>query len=84
MRKESLVSLANHQLKTALFWAITQRVVTTPLLPTFQILRLTLCTTSFNIQKLGVLPTMYLCVLRGSHNKERLFLYTALTYGLYN
>jgi len=23
---------------------------------------------------------MYLCVLVGSHNKQRLFLYTALTY----
>jgi len=23
---------------------------------------------------------MHLCVLRGSHNKERVFLYTALTY----
>ena len=37
--------------------------------------------TSFNIQKFCVLPTMRLCVLRGSRNKQRLFLYTALTYG---
>ena len=35
--------------------------------------------TSFNIQKFCVLPTLYLSVLRGSQNKERLFLYTALT-----
>ena len=40
----------------------------------------TLCTASFNIQKFCVLPTVHLCVLRGSQNKERLFLYTALTY----
>ena len=40
----------------------------------------TLCTTSFNVQKLCVLPTMHLCVLRGSQNKQRLFLYTALNY----
>ena len=37
-------------------------------------------TTSFNIQKFCVLPTMHLCILRGSENKQRLFLYTALTY----
>ena len=42
----------------------------------------TLCTTSFNIQKFCVLPTMHLCVLRGSQNKKRLFLFTALTYRL--
>ena len=36
-----------------------------------------MCTTSFNIQKFCVLPTMYLCVLCGSQNKQRLFLYTA-------
>ena len=35
--------------------------------------------TSFNIQKFYVLPhTLYLCVLCGSQNKQRLFLYTAL------
>ena len=39
-----------------------------------------LCTTSFKIQKFCVLPVMHLCILRGSQNKERLFLYTALTY----
>ena len=33
----------------------------------------TLCTTSFNVQKLCVLPTMHLCVLRGSQNKQRFF-----------
>ena len=43
-------------------------------------LRLTLCINSFNIQKFCVLPTMHLCVLRGSQNKQRLFLYTASTY----
>ena len=47
---------------------------------TSQSLRLTLCTTSFNIKKYCVLPTLHLCVLRGSQNKQRLFLYTALTY----
>jgi hypothetical protein len=43
-------------------------------------LRLTLCTTSFHIKKFCVLPTMRLCVLCGSENKQRLFLYTAITY----
>ena len=33
----------------------------------------------FNIQQFYVLPTLYLCVLCGSENKERLFPYTALT-----
>jgi len=34
----------------------------------------------FNIQQFHVLPhTLYLCVLYGSQNKQRLFLYTALT-----
>jgi len=34
----------------------------------------------FNIQQLYVLPhTVYLCVLCGSENKQRLFPYTALT-----
>ena len=47
---------------------------------TFKSLRLTLCTTSFNIQKFCVLPTMHLCVLRGSQNKQTIFLYTAITY----
>ena len=36
--------------------------------------------TSFNIQKFCVLPTMHLCVLRGSQIKPRFFLYTELTY----
>ena len=39
--------------------------------------KLTLCTTNFDIQKFCVLPTMYLCVLRGSQNNQRLFPYTA-------
>jgi len=34
----------------------------------------------FNIQQFYVLPTqLYLCVLCGSENKQRLFPYTALT-----
>ena len=40
----------------------------------------TLCSTSFNIQKFCVLPTVHLCVLHGSQNKQGLFLYTSLTY----
>ena len=36
----------------------------------------------FNINKFCVLPTVHLCVLCGSQNKQRLFLYTALTYRL--
>jgi len=31
------------------------------------------------MQKFYVLPTMHLCVLCGSQNKQRLFLFTALT-----
>jgi hypothetical protein len=34
----------------------------------------------FNIYKFYILPTqLYLCVLSGSQNKQRLFPYTALT-----
>jgi hypothetical protein len=33
----------------------------------------------FNIQQFYILLTLYLCVLCGSENKQRLFLYTALT-----
>jgi len=33
----------------------------------------------FNIQQFSVLPTMHLCVLCGSQNKQRLFPYTTLT-----
>jgi len=33
----------------------------------------------FNIQQLYVLPTLYLCVLCGSENKQPLFPYTTLT-----
>jgi len=32
------------------------------------------------IQKFCVLPTMHLCFLRGTQNKQRLFLFTVLTY----
>jgi len=40
----------------------------------------TICTTTFNIQQSHVLPTqLYLCVLCGSQNKQRLFPYTTLT-----
>jgi len=39
----------------------------------------------FNIQKFYVLPhTVYLCVLCGSENKQRLFHCTALTDWFYN
>jgi hypothetical protein len=38
-----------------------------------------LCTTKFNTHKFYVLPTLYLCVLCGSQNKQQLFPYTALT-----
>ena len=44
----------------------------------------TICTTSFNINKFCVLPKMHLFDLRGSQNKQRLFLYTILTYRLWN
>jgi len=40
----------------------------------------TIRTTSFNINTFYVLPTQCIfCVLYGSENKQRLFLYTALT-----
>jgi hypothetical protein len=39
----------------------------------------TICTFMFNIEQFCVLPTLYLCVLCGSQNKQRLFRYTALT-----
>ena len=40
----------------------------------------TIRTTMFNTHKFYVLPTqLYLCVLCGSENKQRLFPYTALT-----
>jgi len=46
----------------------------------------TICTASghymyrqFNTQQFYVLPTVYLCVLCESQNKQRLFPYTALT-----
>ena len=40
----------------------------------------TICTARFNVQQFYVLPhTLYLCVLCGSENKQRLFPYTALT-----
>jgi len=47
---------------------------------TFQSLRFILRKTSCNIQKFCALSTVHLCVLCGSQNKQRLFLYTALTY----
>ena len=40
---------------------------------------ITLYTSGVNIKKVCVLPTLYLCVLCGSENKQRLFPYTALT-----
>jgi len=38
----------------------------------------------FNIQQFYVLHTVYLCVLCGSQNKQRLFPYTTLTDCFYN
>jgi hypothetical protein len=48
----------------------------------FQTLRLTLCTASLKILQFYVLPAMHLCVLCGSENRQRLFLYKALTLSL--
>ena len=42
--------------------------------------RLTVCTTSCNIQKFCVLSTMHLYVLCGSQNKQRLFLSSSLVF----
>jgi hypothetical protein len=36
----------------------------------------TICTTRFNVQQYHVRPTVYLCVLCGSENKQRFFHYT--------
>ena len=38
----------------------------------------------FNIQQLYVLPTLYLCVLYLSENKQRLVPLTANVFGFYN
>jgi hypothetical protein len=38
----------------------------------------------FNIQQLYILPTLYLCVLYLSENKQRLFHYTAQTDWFWN
>jgi hypothetical protein len=40
---------------------------------TLQSLVVSICTTRFNTLKLCILPTLYLCVPYGSHNKQRLF-----------
>ena len=53
--------------------SVTLKKTNCPALSTFQSLRLTLCTASFNIQKFCVLLTMHLRVLRGSQNKQRFF-----------
>jgi hypothetical protein len=45
---------------------------------TFQSLAITLRTTGFNIKKFYVVPTLRLCVLYGSHNKQRLLPYKTL------
>jgi hypothetical protein len=42
-------------------------------------LHVTLRTAQFSIQQSHILPTLYLCVLCGSENKQRLFPYVALT-----
>jgi len=39
----------------------------------FERRRFILCTTSFNIQKFCCLPTIPLCILRWSQNKQRYF-----------
>ena len=44
----------------------------------------TIRTTMFNIQQFYVLPTVYLCVLCGSENKQRLFPYTILRDWFFN
>jgi hypothetical protein len=44
---------------------------------TFYSLLLTWCTNKFNIQQLYALPTLYLCVLYLSENKQRLVPLTA-------
>jgi hypothetical protein len=43
------------------------------------LLAVTLHTTRFNIKKFYVVPTLRLCVLYGSQNKQQLLPYTALT-----
>jgi hypothetical protein len=50
-----------------------------PLRLTLQNPVVTICTTMFNIHKFYVLATVYLCVLCGSQNKQRLFHCTTLT-----
>jgi hypothetical protein len=47
---------------------------------TFESQRLSLCATRFNTQEFCVLPTTQLYVLRGSENKQQLFLFTACVY----
>jgi len=42
------------------------------------------CTNRFNIQQLYALPTLYLCVLYLSENKQRLVPLTAQTDWIYN
>jgi hypothetical protein len=50
-----------------------------PLALTFCSLEATLRTDRFNIKKFYVVPTLRLCVLCGSQNKQQLLPYTALT-----
>jgi len=45
----------------------------------FSLVLVTWCTNKFNIQKLYALPTLYLCVLCLSENKQRLVPLTAWT-----
>jgi hypothetical protein len=45
---------------------------------TFQSLAVTLRTTRFNIKKFYVVPTLGLCVLYGSQNKQQLLPYKTL------
>jgi hypothetical protein len=50
---------------------------------TFQSVSVTLRTTRFKIKKFYVVPTLRLCVLYGSQNKQQLLPYKTLT-GFYN
>jgi len=73
-RGGSLFTFSWHETRAAIknyvFWAsarISYKFISIVL--TFESIILTVCTTNFNILKLCVLPTMHLCVLRGSQKK---------------
>jgi hypothetical protein len=54
-----------------------QKVSTTSVTLPFQRVAVTLRTTRFNIKKFYVVPTLRLCVLYGSQNKQQLLPYKA-------